>query len=184
MGLHRVVSLLALAGEKSERNALFFSGTTGRGPKWDQVIWRRTVDANGTVIEDIGVNFGDRRATLFRRLPRQTDIKTTFWYCDDAEVMLSWRSKYGNLWGSRSLISLMCLLSVESDNTGRVVSRCREAGYSHPNAIKFPSRKRIGREVQSALIRAAAVHAQVLLDNDEDIHQSWRCTGTSCCPKA
>ena len=32
--------------------------------------------------------------------------------------------------------------------------------------FKFPSRKRIARE---ALIRAAAVHAQVLLDNDEDI---------------
>ena len=49
------------------------------------------------------------------------------------------------------------------------VNRCREAGYGHPNAIKFPSRKKIAREVQSALIRAAAVHAQVLLDNDEDI---------------
>ena len=41
--------------------------------------------------------------------------------------------------------------------------------YSHPNAIKFPSRKRIAREVQSVLIRAAAVHAQMLLDNDDDI---------------
>ena len=63
----------------------------------------------------------------------------------------------------------MFVVSIENDNTGRVVNRCREAGYSHPNAIKFPSRKRIAREVQSALIRAAAVHAQVLLDNDEDI---------------
>ena len=80
--------------EKSERNALFFSGTTGGGPKWDQVIWRRTVDANGTVIEDVEVNSSDRRATLFRRLPRRTNIKTVFWYCDDAEIALSWRSKY------------------------------------------------------------------------------------------
>ena len=63
----------------------------------------------------------------------------------------------------------MFVVSIENDNTGRVVSRCREAGHSHPNAIKFPSRKRIAREVQSALIRAAAVHAQVLLDNDDDI---------------
>ena len=64
----------------------------------------------------------------------------------------------------------MCLfVSIESDNTGRVVNRCREAGYSHPNAIKFPSRKKIAREVQSTLIRAAAVHAQVLLDKDEGI---------------
>ena len=51
-------------------------------------MWRRTVDANGTVIKDIGVNSGDCRATLFRRLPRRTDIKTVFWYCDDAEVAL------------------------------------------------------------------------------------------------
>ena len=61
------------------------------------------------------------------------------------------------------------VVSIENDNSGRIVNRCREAGYSHPNAIKFPSRKKIAREVQSALIRAAAVHAQVLLDNDEDI---------------
>ena len=33
------------------------------------------------------------------------------------------------------------VVSVENDNKGRVVNRCREAGYSHPNAIKFPSRK-------------------------------------------
>ena len=148
----------------------------GPSPKWDRVIWRRTVDANGTVIEDIGVNFGDRRATLFRRLPRRTDIKTTFWYCDDAEVMLSWRSKYFQKGPDREPLRVkipdlpdVFVVSVESDNTGRVVSRCREAGYSHPNAITFPSRKRIAREVQSALIRAAAVLAQVLLDNDEDI---------------
>ena len=72
--------------EKNGHNALFFSGTTGGGPKWDQVIWNRTVDANGTVIEDVGVNFGDRRASLFKRLPKRTNTKTTFWYCDDAEV--------------------------------------------------------------------------------------------------
>ena len=155
---------------------MFFSGATGGGPKWDQVIWRRTVDANGTVIEDIGVNCGDRRATLFRRLPRRTDIKTVFWYCDDAEVALSWRSKYFQRGPDREPLRVkipdlpdVFVVSIENDNTGRVVSRCREAGYSHPDAIKFPSRKRIAREVQSALIRAAAVHAQVLLDNDDDI---------------
>ena len=106
--------------EKSERGALFFSGTAGGGPKWDQVIWRRTVDANGTVIEDIGVNCCDRRTTLFRRLPRRSDTKTTFWYCDDAEVALlhcpggkstSRRVPVGNLSGSRFPIFLMCLLS-------------------------------------------------------------------------
>ena len=157
--------------EKSERNALFFSGTTGGGPKWDQVIWRRTVDANGTVIEDIGVNSSDRRATLFRRPPRRTNIKTVFWYCDDAEIALSWRGKYLQQGPDREPLRVkipdlpdVFVVSIESDNTGRVVSRCREAGYSHPNAIKFPSRKRIARQVQSALIRAAAVHAQVLLD--------------------
>ena len=162
--------------EKSERGALFFSGTTGGGPKWDQVIWRRTVDANGTVIEDIGVNFCDRRTTLFRRLPRRSGTKTTFWYCDDAEVALSWRKKYFPKGPGREPLRVkipdlpdVFVVSIENDNTGRVVNRCREAGYSHPNAIKFPSRKRIAREVQSALIRAAAVHAQVLLDNDEDI---------------
>ena len=162
--------------EKSERGALFFSGTTGGGPKWDQVIWRRTVDASGTVIEDIGVNFCDRRTTLFRRLPRRSDTKTTFWYCDDAEVALSWRKKYFPKGPGREPLRVkipdlpdVLVVSIENDNTGRVVNRCREAGYSHPNAIKFPSRKRIAREVQSALIRAAAVHAQVLLDNDEDI---------------
>ena len=63
----------------------------------------------------------------------------------------------------------MFVVSIESDNTGRLVNRCREAGYGPPSAIKFPSRKKIAREVESALIRAAAVHAQVLLDNDEDI---------------
>ena len=162
--------------EKSERNALFFSGTTGGGPRWNQVIWRRTVNANGTVIEDIGVNSGDRRATMFRRLPRRTDTKTTFWYCEDAEVVLSWRSKYFQQGADREPLRVkipdlpdVFVVSVESDNTGRVVNRCREAGYSHPNAIKFPSRKKIAREVQSALIRAAAVHAQVLLDDDDDI---------------
>ena len=106
------------------------------------------------------MNSSDRRATLFRRLPRRTNIKTVFWYCHDAEIALSWRSKCFQQGPDREP-----LRSIESDNTGRVVSRCREAGYSHPNAIKFPSRKRITREVQSALIRAAAVHAQVLLDN-------------------
>ena len=80
--------------EKRERDALFFSGTTGGGPKWDQVMWRRTVDANGAVIEDVGVSFSDRRTTLFRKLPRRSDTKTTFWYCEDAEVVLSWRNKY------------------------------------------------------------------------------------------
>ena len=109
VGLRRVVSLLALAvGRKMSVTRC--SSPTGGGPKWDQVIWRRTVDANGTVIEDIGVNFGDRRATLFRRLPKRTDTKTKFWYCDDAEVVLSWRSKYFQQGGSRSLISLTCLL--------------------------------------------------------------------------
>ena len=103
--------------EKSERDALFFSGTTGGGPRWDQVIWRRTVDVNGTVIEDIGVNSSDRRVTLFRRLPRRSDTKTIFWYCDDAEVYCpggastSRRVPVGNLSGSRFPISLMCLLS-------------------------------------------------------------------------
>ena len=156
VGLHRVVSLLALAvGRKVSA-----TGTTGGGPKWDQVIWRRTVDANGTVIKDIGVNSGDRRATLFRMLPRRTDIKTTFWYCDDAEVMLSCRSKYFQKGPDREPLRVkipdlpdVFVVSVESDNTGRVVSRCREAGYSHPNAIKFPSRKRIAGEVQSAPLR-------------------------------
>ena len=156
--------------EKSERGALFFSGTTGGGPKWDQVIWRRTVDANGTVIEDIGVNFSDRRESLFRRLPRRSDTKTTFWYC----VVLSWR--YLPKGPDREPLGVQIpdlpdvfVVSIENDNTGRVVNRCREAGYGHPNAIKFPSRKKIAREVQSALIRAAAVHAQVLLDNDEKV---------------
>ena len=128
------------------------------------------------MIEDIGVNSGDRRATLFRRLPRRTDTQTTFWYCDDAEVVLSWRSKYFQQGPDREPLRVeipdlpdVFVVSIESDNTGRVVNRCREAGHSHPNAIKFPSRKKIAREVQSALIRAAAVHAQVLLDNDEDI---------------
>ena len=162
--------------EKSERGALFFSGTTGGGPKWDQVVWRRTLDANGTVIEDIGVNFCDRRTTLFRRLPRRCDTKTIFWYCDNAEVAQSWRKKHFPKGPGREPLRVkipdlpdVFVVSIENDNTGRVVNRCREAGYSHPNAIKFPSRKRIAREVQSALIRAAAVHAQVLLDNDEDI---------------
>ena len=128
------------------------------------------------MIEDIGVNFCDRRTTLFRRLPRRSDTKTTFWYCDDAEVALSWRKKYFPKGPGREPLRVkipdlpdVFVVSIENDNTGRVVNRCREAGYSHPNAIKFPSRKRIAREVQSALIRAAAVHAQVLLDNDEDI---------------
>ena len=114
--------------EKSERNALFFSGTTGGGPKWDQVIWRRTVEANGTVIKDIGVNSGDRRATLFRRLPRRTDIKTTFWYCDDAEVMLSWRSKYFQKGPDREPLRVkipdlpdVFVVSVESDNAESLV---------------------------------------------------------------
>ena len=99
-----------------------------------------------------------------------------FWYCDDAEIALSWRSKYFQQGPDREPLRIkipdlpdVFVVSIESDNTGRVVSRCREAGYSHPNAIKFQSRKRIAREVQSALKRAAAVHAQVLLYNDEDI---------------
>ena len=84
---------------------------------------------------------------------------------------MSWRSKYFQHGPDREPLKVRIpdFPDIESDNTGRVVSRCREAGYSHPNAIKFPSRKKIAREVQSALIRAAAVHAQVLLDNDDDI---------------
>ena len=128
------------------------------------------------MIEDIGVNFGDRRETLFKRLPKRTNTKTTFWYCDDAEVVLSWRSKYFQQGPDREPLRVkipdlpdVFVVSIESDNTGRVVNRSREAGYGHPNVIRFPSRKKIAREVQSALIRAAAVHAQVLLDNDEDI---------------
>ena len=147
-------------------------GTTGGGARWDQVIWRRTTDANGTVIKDIGVDSGDRRAVLFRRLLRRTNITTVFWYCDEPEAVSSWRSKYFQNGPDRDPLKVripdlpdVFVVSIESDNTGRIVRRCREAGYSHPNAIKFPSRKKIAREVQSA----AAVHAQVLLDNDDDI---------------
>ena len=99
-----------------------------------------------------------------------------FWYCDNAEVAQSWRKKHFPKGPGREPLRVkipdlpdVFVVSIENDNTGRVVNRCREAGYSHPNAIKFPSQKKIAREVQSALIRAAAVHAQVLLDNDEDI---------------
>ena len=103
---------------------------------------------------------------------------------DDAEVALSWRKKYFPQGPGREPLRVkipdlpdVFVVSIENDNTGRVVNRCREAGYSHPNAIKVPSRKRIAREVQSALIRAAAVHAQVLLDNDEDIDTNIRLYG-------
>ena len=157
---------------------MFFSGTTGGSPKWDQVIWRRTVDANGTVIEDIGVNSSDRRATLFRRLPRRTNIKTVFWYCDDAEIALSWRSKYFQQGPDREPLRVkipdlpdVFVVSIESDNTGRVFSRCREAGYSHPNAIKFPSRKRIAREVQSALISWAELKPSEKIRDEFDFDE-------------
>ena len=119
---------------------------------------------------------GDRRSVLFRRLPKRTNIQTVFWYCDEPEAAFSWRSKYFQRGPYREPLKVkipdlpdVFVVSIENENTGRIVSRSREAGYSHPNAIKFPSRKRIAREVQSALIRAAALHAQVLLDNDEDI---------------
>ena len=155
----------------------------GRRSRWDQVVWRRTTDAYGTVIEDVGVDSGDRRSVLFRRLPKRTNIQTVFWYCDEPEAAFSWRSKYFQRGPDREPLKVkipdlpdVFVVSIQNENTGRIVSRSREAGYSHPNAIKFPSRKKIAREVQSALIRAAAVHAQVLLDNDEDID--------SCCPKA
>ena len=76
--------------------------------------------------------------------------------------MLSWRRKYFQSGVDREPPRVkipelpdVFVISIENDNTGRIVSRCREA----PNAIKFPSRKKIVREVQSALIRAAAVHA-------------------------
>ena len=123
------------------------------------------------MIEDVGVDSGDRRAVLFRKLPRRTSIKTVFWYCDEPEAVSSWRKKYFQGVPNREPLKVkipdlpdVFVVSIECDNTGRVVNRCREAGYSHPNAITFPSRKKIAREVQSALIRAAAVHAQVLLD--------------------
>ena len=87
-----------------------------------------------------------------------------FWYCDDAEVVLSWRGKYFQRGPDREPLRVkipdlpdVFVVSIENDNTGRVVSRCREAGYSHPNAIKFPSRKRI------------AECSDKSLDNDEDI---------------
>ena len=99
---------------------LFFSNTRDRGPKWDQVIRRRIIDANGTVIED----------TLFGRLPRQTDIKTVFWYCDDTEVALS---KYFQQGSERESLRVkipnlpnVFVVSIENANTGRVVSRCKD----------------------------------------------------------
>ena len=131
--------------EKSERNALFFSWWRSKAT-WDQVIWRRTVDANGIVIEDIGVNSGDRRATLFRR----TDTKTTFWYCDDAEVVLSWRSKYFQQGPDREPLRVkipdlpdVFVVSIESDNTGRVVSRLDTATLMRSSS--HLARKLLGR---------------------------------------
>ena len=156
--------------EKLEKGARFLSGTTGGGPQWDQVVWRRTFDdASGEIIEDVGIQLCARRADIFKKLPRRTNIRTVFWYCEDPGTASTWRSGYFQNTPVRERLTVQVpehpdvfVVSVENNNQGRVVNRCREAGYSHPSAIKFPSRKKL------TLIRAASVHAQVVLENDED----------------
>ena len=132
---------------------------------------------------------GWTRSVLFRRLPRRTNIKTVFWYCEEPEAVLSWRSKCFQRGPDREPLKVripdlpdVFVVSIESDNTGRL-----DAVGRLDTAILMRSSfscKKIAREVQSALIRAAAVHAQVLLDNDDDIDTKIGERGTSCSPKA
>ena len=79
----------------------------------------------------------------------------------------SWKSKYFQSGLDREPLRVQIpelpdvfVVSIESDKSLVASGRLDAA---------ILSRKKIAREVQSALIRAAAVHAQVLLDDDDDI---------------
>ena len=129
---------VGLLGEERERRVVFLGHR-----------WRSKMGSGGLSVvrssRTSGVESGDCRSLLFRRLPRRTDIKTVFWYSQNTCCSKTSPDREPLRVKIPELPDVF-VVSIESDNTGRIVSRC-------PNAIKLPSRKKIAREVQSALIR-------------------------------
>ena len=110
--------------EKSESGALFFSGT--EVPGGTRSFGEGLVMPMGQSSKISGWDSGHRRSV--NRLPRRTNIKTVFWYCDEPEAVLSWRSKYFQHGPDREPLKVrlpdlpdVFVVSIQNDNTGRLL---------------------------------------------------------------